>query len=78
MVVTNPAGDRLYLTNQNADVFVLRTGPKFECLTTNSIGGEHMNASLAAADGAIFMRTHRSLWCFAQERMRHSGVSFVV
>ena len=63
------AGDRLYLANQNADVFVLRAGPKFECLATNSIGGEPMNASLAVADGAIFIRTDLALWCIAQDRI---------
>ena len=60
------AGDRLYVANQNADVFVLRAGPKFECLATNSIGGEPMNASLAVSDGAIFIRTDRALWCIAE------------
>ncbi len=57
------AGDRLYVPNQSAEVFVLRAGPKFECLATNSIGGEPMNASLAIADRAIYLRTHRQLWC---------------
>jgi outer membrane protein assembly factor BamB len=60
------AGDRLYVPNQNADVFVLRAGAKFECLATNSIGGEPMNASLAISDGDIFIRTDRHLWCVAQ------------
>jgi len=57
------AGDRLYIANQNADVFVLRAGPKFNCLATNSIGGEPMNASLALSDGALFLRTAQALWC---------------
>jgi outer membrane protein assembly factor BamB len=60
------AGDRLYVPNQNADVFVLRAAPRFECLATNSIGGEPMNASLAIADAAIFLRTERQLWCIAE------------
>lgn len=64
------AGDRIYVPNQNADVFVLRAGTKFECLATNSIGGEPMNASLAASDGAVFLRTHRHLWCFAEGAVR--------
>jgi len=57
------AGDRLYLPNKNGDVFVLRATPAFECLATNSIGGEPMNASLAVSDGAIFIRTDKHLWC---------------
>jgi outer membrane protein assembly factor BamB len=64
------AGDRLYVPNQNADVFVLRAGPQFECLATNSIGGEPMNASLAASDGALFLRTDRRLWCMAERKSR--------
>ena len=59
------AVNRLYVANKNADVFVLRAGPKFDCLTTNSIGGEPMNASLAVSDGAIFIRTDQALWCIA-------------
>lgn len=64
------AGDRLYVPNQNADVFVLRAGPKFECLATNSIGSEQMNASLAVSDGDIFIRTHKNLWRISEARKR--------
>jgi outer membrane protein assembly factor BamB len=62
--------DRLYAANQNADVFVLRASPKFECLATNSIGGESMNASLAVSDGEIFLRTDRHLWCIGDTGKR--------
>jgi outer membrane protein assembly factor BamB len=57
------AGDRLYVSNRNADVFVLKAAPKFELLAVNSIGGETMNASLAVSHGEIFIRTDKSLWC---------------
>ena len=69
------AGDRLYVPNQNADVFVLRAGPKFECLATNSIGAEQMNSSLAVADGEVFLRTHKNLWCISEARKRRGGGS---
>ena len=62
------ANDWVYVSNHNADVFVLRTGPQFECLATNSIGGEPMNASLAVSDGDIFIRTHQNLWCIGRKR----------
>jgi len=64
------AGDQLYAPNQNADVFVLRASPKFECLATNSIGGEPMNASLAVSDGEIFIRTDKGLWCIGPTERR--------
>ncbi len=54
--------------NRNADVFVLRASPKFECVATNSIGGEPMNASLAISDGNIFIRTDKQLWCIGNEQ----------
>ena len=53
-----------------ARVFVLRAAPQFECLATNSIGGEPMNASLAVSDGTIFIRTDEALWCIARDRPR--------
>ena len=64
------AGDRLYVPNRNADVFVLRASPKFECLATNSIGGEVLNASLAVSEGEIFIRTHDQLWCIREAGSR--------
>ncbi len=64
------AEDRLYVPNQNGDVFVLRASPKFECLATNSIGSEPMNASPAISGGSIYLRTDRHLWCIANGKDR--------
>jgi len=61
------ADDRIYVPNQSGDVFVLRASPKFELLATNSVS-ESTNASLAASDGQIFMRTDKALWCFAKQK----------
>ena len=58
------ANGKIYVPNQSGDVFVLRASPKFEVLATNSVR-ESTNASLAASDGELFMRTDKSLWCFA-------------
>jgi hypothetical protein len=61
------AGDRLYVANRNADVFVLKAAPKFEVLAVNSCG-ERMNSSLAVSDGDIFIRTDKNLWCIGTKR----------
>jgi len=58
------ADGKIYVPNQGGDVFVLRAGPKFEVLATNSVG-EPTNASLAASDGHLFLRTDKGLWCLA-------------
>lgn len=60
------AGDKIYLPNQAGDVFILRASPKFEVLATNSVN-EATNASLAADGGELFLRTDKSLWCFANK-----------
>jgi hypothetical protein len=36
----------------------------FEVIATNSVN-EPTNASLAASNGELFMRTDKSLWCFS-------------
>jgi outer membrane protein assembly factor BamB len=56
---------KIYLPNQAGDVFVLRASPTFELLATNSVN-EPTNASLAASDGELFLRTNKSLWCFSK------------
>jgi outer membrane protein assembly factor BamB len=61
------ADGKIYVPNQSGDVFVLRASPKFEILATNSIN-EPTNASLAASDGELFLRTDKSLWCFAKAK----------
>ena len=58
------ADGKIYVPNQSGDVFVMRASPKFEVLATNSIS-EPTNASLAASDGELFLRTDKALWCFA-------------
>ncbi len=61
------ADGKIYVPNQSGDVFVLRASPKFEVLAANSVK-ESTNASLAASDGDLFLRTDNSLWCFAKAK----------
>lgn len=58
-------GDKLYLPNQAGETFVLRAGPAFELIATNSVE-EPMLASPAVSNGRIFLRTHASLWCIGR------------
>ena len=58
------ADGKIYVPNQSGDVFVLRASPQFELLATNSVS-ELTNASLAASNGELLMRTEKNLWCFA-------------
>jgi len=54
-------GDRLLMTSEDGDTFVVKAGPAHEILRTNSIG-EPVYASLALADRTIFIRGARHLF----------------
>ena len=61
------AADRLYFTSRSGDTVVFRPDPeKFAALAVNSLG-EKSNATPAFSDGEIFLRTHKSLFCIAQD-----------
>ena len=57
--------DLVYVTNQSGDTHVVRASPKFELLASNPVG-EYSNSTLAVSDGAIYLRTHESLWCIGR------------
>jgi outer membrane protein assembly factor BamB len=57
--------NKLYIVNQNGDVFVLRAGDKFEVIAMNSLG-ERSNASVVPSNGELLIRTHQSLWCIGR------------
>lgn len=59
------AEGRIYVPNKSGDVFVLRAVPKFEVASTNSVG-EPTNASLAAANQSLLLRTSKALWCLGR------------
>ena len=54
-------GDRLLMTSEDGDTFVVKAGPAHEILRTNSIG-EPVYASLALADRTIFIRGAQHLF----------------
>ncbi len=56
------ADGRLNVVNQAGDTLVFQAGPKYELLATNRLR-ERTQSSPAIAGGAIFIRTHRHLWC---------------
>ncbi len=55
-------GDKIYVMNKSAEVFVFKAAPQFELLATNSLG-EETNSSVVISEGDVFLRTHSALWC---------------
>ena len=52
--------DKLFVTNDEGQTFVLRTGPEFELLHINDIGARTL-ASPALVDGTWYIRTSGEL-----------------
>ncbi len=53
--------DKVLITSQDGDTYVLKAGPTFEILGTNSLG-EGVNASLAIAGDSIYIRSEKNLY----------------
>ena len=60
------AQGKLYLASEGGEVFVLKMGPDFEVLATNTLEGQSFVASPAIVDGELFLRSQSNLICVAQ------------
>ncbi|MCC6421036.1 MAG: serine/threonine protein kinase, partial [Gemmataceae bacterium] len=48
--------------------FVVAVGPRYELLALNDLGVRGMyNASLAVANGRLFLRSERTLYCLGKQ-----------
>jgi len=54
--------DKILLTSDDGDTFVIRAGPKHEVIGTNSIG-EPCRTSISVAAGRLFLRGAKHLYC---------------
>jgi outer membrane protein assembly factor BamB len=53
--------DKILITSEDGDTSVIKAGPKFEVIRTNSIG-EQVFSSIAISDGRIFIRGDKNLY----------------
>jgi len=58
------ADGRIYAVSEQGTVYVFAAADRFELLATNELGARCL-ASLAIADGELFLRTETDLYCFA-------------
>ena len=66
------AGERLYLSSEDGDTHVIRSGPRFEVLATNSLD-EPVMASPAIVDGTVYLRGAGHLYAIAEASPAASG-----
>jgi outer membrane protein assembly factor BamB len=55
---------KILLTSDDGDTFVIKAGAKHEVLATNSLG-ESCRTSIAIADGRLFIRGEKHLYCIS-------------
>lgn len=60
------AGGNIYYTSLDGDIVVARAAPTFELVSKNSMG-ERIVATPAIADGQLFIRGERNLYCIATQ-----------
>ncbi len=60
------AGDRIYIQDERGSTIVLKTGKTFEKLAQNTLDTGRTYASHAVADGAIYLRGEKALYCLGQ------------
>jgi outer membrane protein assembly factor BamB len=59
------ADGKIYLPNEDGDIIVVTAGPEFKQIGTNSMG-ELLMATPALSDGAMYVRTLRSLFAIGR------------
>jgi outer membrane protein assembly factor BamB len=59
------ADGRIYLPSEDGDIFVVKAGPEFELLATNSIG-QPLMATPAISDGMMFIRGEQDLFAIGR------------
>ena len=57
---------KILLTSDDGETFVIKAGPKHEVLGTNTIG-EPCRTSIAIADGKLFIRGEKHLFCISNK-----------
>jgi outer membrane protein assembly factor BamB len=60
------ADGRLYLASEDGDVFVVKAGPKYELLATNSMGKALM-ATPALSDGMLILRAENYIYAISED-----------
>ena len=53
---------KILMTSEDGDTFIIKAGPKHEVIGTNSVG-EPVYASPAIADGRIYIRGEKNIYC---------------
>ena len=56
------ANGKLYLASEEGDVIVVKMGPQYEVLATNTLESQMLVATPAIVDGEIYLRGQNTLF----------------
>ena len=62
------ADGKIYCISERGTVFVLQAGTEFKILSSAEFGDGPNRGSIAAAQGCLFLRTQKTLYCFSEKR----------
>ncbi|HLA09963.1 MAG TPA: PQQ-binding-like beta-propeller repeat protein [Pyrinomonadaceae bacterium] len=62
------ANGKIYLATEEGDVVVVKMGPKFEVLATNTLQDQVFIATPIIVQGEIFLRSKEALFCISESR----------
>ena len=62
------ADGKIYCLSMNGEAVVLSAGEPFEVLHRTDMGGKGVRASIAVADGQLFIRTDAKVYCIGRRR----------
>jgi outer membrane protein assembly factor BamB len=57
---------KIYAASDSGDVYVVAAEPKYRLLARNDLGGEHIRATPAVANGRLYVRGERNLFCIGK------------
>jgi outer membrane protein assembly factor BamB len=61
------AGEHLYVATESGEVHVVKLGPEFELVATNTLEDQFFVSSPVVVDGEMLLRSETHLFCIAQE-----------
>ena len=61
------ADGKIYCISESGTAVVLAAGEEFKILATNPMGEAPVRSSIAAAQGELFIRTARELYCVRKQ-----------
>ena len=66
MASPSVVGENLYLLSEKGDMFIAKIGGEYEQLSKSELG-ENCYASPAFADGRIYIRANKNLYCIGNK-----------